>query len=131
VGRPFLIHQRCFSHTYSPDFRIVLGGYRMKIILVSRHPASVKWIAQKGLRADKVLSHLDDAVLQSLQLGDIVVGNLPIQLVAHINQLGARYYHFELNLPPNLRGAELTLEQLAQCHAKLTEYQAKKIKDIL
>lgn len=103
----------------------------MKTILVSRHPASMAWIARKGLQADEIFNHLDDDVLQGLQSGDIVVGNLPIQLVAQINQLGARYFHFELDLPPNLRGQELTLEQLEQCNAKLTEYQAKKIKDIL
>ena len=102
----------------------------MTTYLVSRHPASVEWIEQQGFTINHFLNHFDDTHLTQLKPGDIVMGILPMQIVADINQKGAHYYHLTLNIPFEYRGKELTQADLIRFGATLTEYQVKKIKEI-
>jgi len=102
----------------------------MTTYLISRHPASIQWIEQQGIHIDKQLTHLTPEHLKKLQPQDIIIGTLPIQIVAQINQIGAHYYHLTLNIPPEYRGKELTLSHLKKFNATLIEYQAKKIQTI-
>jgi len=103
----------------------------MTTYLVSRHPASIQWIEQQGIHIDQFLNHFTQEHLEQLQSKDTVVGILPIQIVAQINQKGAHYYHLTLNIPFEYRGKELTLQDLNRFKASLIEYQVEKVKQII
>ena len=87
---------------------------------VSRHQGAIAWARQQGIEAVFV-DHLDP---HQVRPGDTVVGTLPVPLVAEINAKGARYFHLSINLPQELRGRELSAEELRSLGAKLEEYSA-------
>lgn len=96
----------------------------MTTYFISRHQGAKLWAEIEGFHVDQQLEHFE---VQWVQVGDVVLGTLPINLVAEINERGGRYYHLILDLPPNLRGLELSAESMRQYGARLTEYSAKKI----
>ncbi|MBE8233044.1 MAG: CRISPR-associated protein Csx16, partial [Endozoicomonadaceae bacterium] len=59
--------------------------------------------------------------------GDIIIGTLPINLVAEVNQRSGRYLHLTLALPSDMRGKELSADALVQYGASLEAYEAKKL----
>lgn len=87
---------------------------------VSRHPGAIEWAARQGLAVDRFVHHLDLALVHG---GDTVMGSLPVNLAAAVCDRGARYLHLSVELPPDLRGKELTADQLDQLGARLEEYQ--------
>lgn len=70
------------------------------------------------------MAHLDIALVQK---GDVVLGTLPINLVAEVNERGGQYFHLTLELPANLRGQELTSELMRQYGARLEGYNAQRV----
>lgn len=90
---------------------------------VTRHKGAVEWAARLGFRAEHV-SHLDVASVRS---GDTVIGTLPIQMVAQINQAGARYLHLVLDLSAEDRNRELGPDEMEARGARLEEYSAMKV----
>ena len=92
----------------------------MTTYFVSRHPGAVQWAREHGVRVDAQLAHLDIA---DVQAGDVVIGSLPVNLAAELIRKKARYLHVSLDLPPEWRGLELTVEQMRQCNARLEEYR--------
>lgn len=93
----------------------------MSTILVSRHSGALDWFKSQNIIVDETLAHLDmDDV--GVKKGDIVVGNLPVQLAAKVCAKGARYFHLEINVPLAYRGKELSASLLEQFKAKLTEF---------
>ena len=77
----------------------------------------------KGIDAQH-LEHLDVEIIGK---GDFVLGTLPVSIIAQINRKGARYFHLTLLTLPELRGQELSAEDMQQAGAKLEEYEARKI----
>ncbi|WP_227430945.1 CRISPR-associated protein Csx16 [Psychrobacter sp. I-STPA6b] len=92
----------------------------MTTYLLTRHVGAVKWMQAMGHHYDKHLNHL--ASYDNLAKGDTVIGSLPINIVADINQLGVKYVHLSLVIPEELRGVELSLEQLIRLEAKLETF---------
>ena len=90
---------------------------------VSRHAGAIEWAARQGLAVDRLVHHLDPALVCC---GDTVMGSLPVNLAAAVCQRGARYLHLSMALPPDLRGKELTADQLDQLGAKMCEYRLEK-----
>lgn len=90
--------------------------------LVTRHPGALQWLSQVIAEPSMHITHLSD--LNLIQAGDIVVGTLPINLVAALNKRGARYFHLHIDMPEYLRGHELSKTQLEQLDASLVEYSA-------
>lgn len=88
--------------------------------LVSRHLGAIEWIQQQGIKVDQQVEHLDT---KQVKAGDLIIGTLPVQLVAAINTLGANYLHLCVNMPENLRGKELTSQDLNQLGARLKAYK--------
>lgn len=86
---------------------------------VSRHPGAITWAERQGIAVDRQVSHLDP---QQVAAGDTVIGTLPINLAAEVCARGAGYYHLTLRLTPELRGAELSADQLEQLGARLEPY---------
>ena len=97
----------------------------MTVYLVSRHQGAIDWIDHMGYGYDEHLTHLQDYT--ALSAGDTVVGSLPINIVADLNALGVTYQHLSLYIPENLRGVELSAEQLSTLNAEIETYQVKRL----
>jgi CRISPR-associated protein Csx16 len=90
------------------------------IYVITRHPGALQWLAQYLAKPYVHFTHLHDLAI--IKSGDIVVGTLPINLIAKLNQAGVRYVHLHIDIPEHLRGQELTQSQLVQLGASLIEY---------
>ncbi len=97
----------------------------MTTYFITRHTGALQWALANQVHFDCHLQHLDD--FSALRHGDVVIGTLPINMVYQINQLGVRYIHLSLEIPPSLRGVELTSEQLIACKATLEEFKVCQI----
>ncbi|MDN3651363.1 CRISPR-associated protein Csx16 [Thalassotalea ponticola] len=91
-----------------------------KTLFVSRHLATIEWAKVNGLNIDAWVEHLDESV--ALKPGDHVIGTLPINIVEKLNSQGVTYSHFSLDIKKDLRGKELTMEQLLSCQPRLDSY---------
>lgn len=92
--------------------------------LVTRHPGALAWLLEQGFTEVKHVPHLQ---IGEVAAGDVVVGTLPVHLAADVCRRGARYLHLALDIPPDLRGVELSMAQMAQCRARLEEYRVEHI----
>lgn len=98
----------------------------MTTYFISRHPGAVQWAREHNIGVDRKLAHLD---IDDIRPGDVVIGSLPVNLVAELTQRNARYLHLTLDLPPEWRGRELNIEQMRQCRARLEEYRVDKVEE--
>lgn len=96
----------------------------MTTYFVTRHEGAVEWAKLNHLKFDVHLTHLSN--FEQLLADDIIIGTLPIQLVYQLNCRGIRYIHLSLEIPPELRGVELTAQQLQSCKASLEEFSVQK-----
>ena len=97
------------------------------IYVVSRHMAARDFILDRGFFGSVILiDHFSKEDLELLKPDDIVVGNLPVQLVASICQTGAKFYALVLDLPLEARGKELTLLDMYKYKARLESYYAER-----
>ena len=90
--------------------------YMGKTWFVTRHPGARAWAERQGFPIDHQTAHLQ---VEDVQSGDTVIGTLPVHLAAAVCERGARYLHLALDVPPELRGRELTADELEQCKARL------------
>lgn len=89
----------------------------MPTYLVSRHPATIAFLqAYSPYPIDAVVTHLD---IDHIKPSDRVIGTLPINKVIEVIEKGAQYYHFALEVTAEMRGKELTAEQLDNLHKRL------------
>ena len=91
----------------------------MTTFFVSRHQGAKEWINSTDIHVDHFIEHLDLSILSS---GDVVIGTLPINIAADIQERGVNYVHINLNLPKSLRGKELSAAQMKQGCAQLQEF---------
>ena len=96
----------------------------MTTYFVSRHPGAIAWATEQGITSEATIE-LNNLDINQIQAGDIVIGTLPVQLVAQLNDKGASYQHLVIDTPPEWRGMELTNEQMRQCHARIEKYSVK------
>ena len=94
----------------------------MTTYFVSRHPGAIEWAAGKDLRIDHFDPHLD---LAQVQAGDTVIGSLPVNLAARVCAAGAAYWQLSLALPAELRGRELSAEELRTLGAKIEPFEVR------
>lgn len=97
-----------------------------KTYFVTRHLGAIEWANQQGIKVDYSLAHMDNQVLVNIGQGDRVLGILPVQMIAQLCAQGARYFHLEVLVSSEMRGKELSADQLTQARAKLIEYSANK-----
>ena len=71
--------------------------------------------------------HVTHLEAERVQSGDIVLGTLPVSMIAEICAKGARYFHLTLTTPPDMRGKELSAAQMEAYGAELSEYTARRI----
>ena len=71
------------------------------------------------MQVDFWVEHLDPA---SVNVGDVVMGTLPVYLAAEVCQRGAKFYFLTLHVAPEQRGQELSVEEMQQARCNLTPY---------
>ena len=88
----------------------------MNAIIITRHPALVEYLVESGLvPADApCVSHADE----SMVTGKHVIGVLPLRLAA----LAASVTEIPLDIPAELRGHELTIDQVRQYAGEPVRY---------
>lgn len=74
----------------------------------------------------KVLLHVSS--YRHFKRGDIVIGNLPIAMVAALNKRGVRFFAICMHTSVDHRGVELNAKQMDAVGAKLIEYRVQKVK---
>lgn len=94
----------------------------MSTYVVTRHKGALDWLNQQTITIDDHLIHLDP---NQLQRGDTVIGNLPVPMVAELTERGIHYWHLSFEVPFELRGVELSAEQLNQLGICLKCYQVQ------
>lgn len=97
----------------------------MSVYFVSRHSGAHDWLRalmKEGLVPYQNVEHLKHFDLGLVREGDVVLGTLPMALAAGIVSRRARFVNLDLELPPHLRGVDLTASEMRQCKATLTEY---------
>lgn len=94
----------------------------MKVVIVSRHPATVNLLKSKYPDAE-IISHMTEDNIPSNAL---VIGNLPIEMIAKVLEKGNRFVSVVLNIPQELRGKELNEEELKK-YAKFIEVKRLEI----
>jgi len=95
----------------------------MTDIFVTRHAGAVAWAQAQGITA-RVVAHLD---LADIRPGDTVMGTLPIPMVAALCAKGARYLHLALDIPEEMRGRDLSADDMQRLGAELIEFEARKV----
>ncbi|MEO3430167.1 CRISPR-associated protein Csx16 [Pelagibius sp. CAU 1746] len=90
----------------------------MTVYLVTRHCGALDWARRRGIEAQRV-EHLD---IDLVQQGDCILGTLPVSLAAEVCARGARYFHLTLEVPPEMRGRDLSASEMEAFGAKLYEY---------
>lgn len=95
--------------------------------LITRHPGARQWIAGQPLAIDRYCDHLDPSEVRA---GDVVVGALPVHLAAAVCANGARYLNLCVDLPADVRGKELTTEELLRFNARIQEFHVTPVDGI-
>lgn len=97
----------------------------MRTYLVTRHSGAVDWLKNRLCVADVlVLPHLEDIQFQA---GDKVCGILPLAWAARICSQGAEAHVISVDVPPALRGQEMSAAQLDALGARLVHYEVREL----
>lgn len=91
----------------------------MTTYFITRHAGALDWASRRGLTVDQRLTHLDP---NTIQPGDHVLGTLPVHLAADVHTRGGFYHHLSLDLPPDLRGKEISADDMMRCGATLEPF---------
>lgn len=94
----------------------------MTTLFVSRHAGAIQWAERRQLHVDRVVPHLD---LTLVQPGDTVIGSLPVNLAAQVCAAGAAYWHLSLEVPAELRGRELSADDLERLGARVEPFDVQ------
>ena len=90
---------------------------------VTRHAGAIEWARSQGIQA-KIMKHLE---IEDIEGGDMVLGTLPVHIIAALNEKNVRYLHLILDIPFADRGRELSADDMEQMGARLEEYWVKKV----
>jgi len=88
---------------------------------VTRHAGTREWAARQGYDA-QIVAHVDP---ETIRPGDVVLGTLPAHLAAEICTRGGRYFHLALDLPAEMRGRDLSADDMKRLGARLIEIEAR------
>jgi putative CRISPR-associated protein (TIGR02620 family) len=93
----------------------------MSTFIVTRHAGAIRWLNSSGITGE-IISQWTDERTNQLVPGDLVVGVLPLPLIADVIRTGAR---FGLLILPAIafsqRGQELSPEEMEHAGANVTE----------
>ena len=97
---------------------------KKRILVVTRHPALVEYLREQGIISGsvEVISHATPEQVE----GRHVIGVLPLHLAAVAKSVTV----VPLNVPAELRGQELNLEQVRKYAGPVTTYKVEVIKNV-
>jgi CRISPR-associated protein Csx16 len=104
----------------------VLGFLERPVSFVTRHPGARDWAAEEGFSVGRVIDHLDLDPAQ-IEPGDRVIGLVPVNLAAEVCERGGAYLHLTLALPPELRGRELSAQQIRAHDVRIEQYSVRRV----
>ena len=96
----------------------------MKVVIVSRHPGTIEYLKRFYPEAE-VINHMTE---NNIPENALVIGNLPIEMIAKVLEKGNRFVSVVLNVPAELRGKELEEEELKK-YMRLIEIKELKIEE--
>ncbi|MCI4660332.1 MAG: CRISPR-associated protein Csx16 [Neomegalonema sp.] len=85
---------------------------------VTRHSGAVDWAQRRNIKATLVR----DFDVTDVKPGDRVLGTLPVNLAAEVCARGGTYLHLSMDVPFELRGKDLSADDMDACKAELIEY---------
>ena len=88
-------------------------------VLVTRHEALIEYFSNMGITFDKVIAH---ATAEDVT-GNNVYGVLPLHLASLANTVTT----IDMNLPAEMRGKELSLEDIIKYLVDISTYKVEKI----
>ena len=83
------------------------------MIIVTRHKGAVEWLRRNGIEG-KVIAHAHESDV----VGEDVIGVLPFHLAYLANTITT----IDMDLPLELRGQDVSPEQMDEFGARLTTY---------
>ena len=86
---------------------------KFNILIISRHESTkklLKSLLEKFAEKRDFIDHLEDE--KKIALYDIIAGNIPLHIVLPNMRYDTLYIQVSLNIPRELRGQELDLEDL-------------------
>ena len=89
---------------------------------VSRHAGAHEWASRQGLDV-QVVSHFD---AECVEVGDVVIGTLPVQLACRVCDLGGKYFHLTLDLAAEDRGKEISADRMEELGARIEEFDIRR-----
>ena len=92
----------------------------MKKVIVTRHTALVEFLKELGVEGEVVAHATEETVA-----GKHVFGVLPMRLAAE----AGRFTEVSLNVPAELRGKELSLEEIKACNPTLTTFKVERVEE--
>ena len=93
----------------------------MDKIIVTRHGAMVEYLIEQGI-VDSTVPIVEHASAKQIE-GKHVIGFLPLHLACQAERLT----EIPMNVPLELRGRELTLEQVRELAGKPQTYQVRRV----
>lgn len=97
-------------------------------LIVSRHQGAIEFVESLGFNGTVV----DQFSAEMVTSGMAVVGVLPIHLAAEVLGRGGRFYQIIMpSVPQEMRGQELTPEQMRQYGARLVEVESIVINEVV
>ncbi len=90
--------------------------------VITRHPGAAEWVGQQLGRTVNAVPHLE---LDEIESGGNYYGVFPLHLAAAICAKGSACWAIAVNMPPALRGQELSAEQLDELGAELVRYDVQ------
>lgn len=96
----------------------------MTTYFVSRHAGARAWAGRN------LGEHLDvDELpgLATLRPGDVLCGTLPAHLAAEVVERGVRYRHLRMDLPLEVRGSELSADEMEAHGARLIDLEVRRL----
>lgn len=99
----------------------------MTTYIITRHLATVEFLKTEfDYENVTVITHADEKFFAALSLEDNVIGVLPAPLMARVCNITQNpFTHFEITLPLEWRGKELSVEDLKTLSPKLTKFFVK------
>lgn len=88
----------------------------MGTYIISRHSATIEWLAECGY-VGEVIAHVENP---SVLDGNVIIGNVPLHMAARAALVGA----VEFDLPAEMRGQELTLDWM-RANARVRWYTVR------
>lgn len=92
--------------------------------VITRHPGAADWVSQHLGFKVHAISHLE---IDAIESGGSYYGVFPLHLAAAICTKGSACWAISVNMPPALRGQELSAQQLDELDARLVRYNVQAI----